>query len=86
MNARQLLNKSAKKNMIRWNEKDFIKTYPKLYKTIIEAIEDGIKGFYCVKTANNESKCEHQCQSCIDWVEEADELKLKTGSYEKTKK
>lgn len=74
MTARQLLNQSAKKNMVRWDEKDFIKTYPKLYKTIIDAIEDGIKGFYCAKTANKESKCEHQCQSCIDWVEEADEL------------
>ena len=32
--------------------------------------------FYCCVTANNEERCEEQCQSCIDWVEDAKEQNL----------
>lgn len=31
------------------------------------------KSFYCCKVDNNESKCDKQCQFCIDWVDEANE-------------
>lgn len=69
MNAIQLFNQSVKKNMVRWDEKDFIKTYPKLYKTIIEAIEKGME----------EVKAEPKQQSCKDWTSEVEEL-IKRGA------
>ena len=42
MKAKDILNNSAKKNMINWSEKDFKKSHPKLYKTIIEAIDQAL--------------------------------------------
>lgn len=42
MKAKDILNNSAKKNMINWSEKDFKKSHPKLYKTIIEAINQAL--------------------------------------------
>ena len=32
------------------------------------------KEFYCCVVTNGQPKCEQQCQFCIDWVNEADEL------------
>jgi hypothetical protein len=43
----QILQKSANKNMVQWNQKDFQKTHAKLYKTIIEAINEAIKFSHC---------------------------------------
>ena len=33
----------AKKNMIQWNQSNFKKHYPKLFKTIIESIDSALK-------------------------------------------
>jgi len=40
--AKQILEDSAKKNMIQWNKEAFSKTHPRLYKTIIEAINQAL--------------------------------------------
>ena len=42
MKAKQILEDSAKKNMIQWNQESFKKTHPILYKTIIEAINQAL--------------------------------------------
>jgi hypothetical protein len=47
MKSEQILQKSANKNMVQWNQKDFQKTHPKLYKTIIEAINEAINYTRC---------------------------------------
>ena len=47
MKSEQILQKSANKNMVQWNQKDFQKTHPKLYKTIIEAINEAINFTHC---------------------------------------
>lgn len=43
MKAEYFFNRSAKKNMIQWTEKEFIRTHPTLHKTIIEAIDNSMK-------------------------------------------
>lgn len=42
MKAEKILEESARKNMIRWSQKEFKKTHPKLYKTIIESINKAL--------------------------------------------
>ena len=59
MKAKQILENSAKKNMIQWNQEDFNKSHPKLYKTIIEAINQAliidsvVSSAYMVKVEGN---------------------------------
>lgn len=43
MKAEQLLDISAKRNMIEWNLSTFKKTHPHLFKTIIQAIDSAKK-------------------------------------------
>ncbi len=43
MKAEQLLDISAKRNMIEWNLSTFKRTHPLLFKSIIEAIESAKK-------------------------------------------
>lgn len=42
MEAEQILENSAKRNMVQWSQEDFKKSHPKLYKTIIEAINEAL--------------------------------------------
>lgn len=35
----KIFNEIAKRNMINWNLHEFIKTHPRLYKTIIESMQ-----------------------------------------------
>lgn len=79
MKAKDILNNSAKKNMINWSEKDFKKSHPKLYKTIIEAINQALiidsvvvpKGTLCephgcLDYSQGYDRCEKQCDRCKD--------------------
>ena len=43
MKAEQLLEKYAKKNMIRWDQESFKRPHTKLHKTIIEAINEALQ-------------------------------------------
>jgi hypothetical protein len=43
MKAEQLLDISAKRNMIEWNLSTFKRTHPHLFKTIIQAIDSAKK-------------------------------------------
>lgn len=38
MKAEEILNEQAKKYMLSWNQQEFKRTHPRLYKTIIESI------------------------------------------------
>ena len=40
--AEEILKKSADKNMIYWNQHGFTRTHPKLYRVIIEAINEAL--------------------------------------------
>lgn len=42
MKAEQILENSAKKNMVKWSQTDFKKSHSRLYKTIIEAINEAL--------------------------------------------
>tara|TARA_R110000782_G_scaffold150690_2_gene243419 strand:- start:5459 stop:5704 length:246 start_codon:yes stop_codon:yes gene_type:complete len=75
MKAEQILQKSANKNMKRWELNTFKITHPTLYKTIIEAINEALiidsvvvpKGaFNCGKErAFGEERCKAQCKDCV---------------------
>jgi hypothetical protein len=40
--AEKILEKFAKKNMIQWNQESFKRTHSRLYKSIIEAINEAL--------------------------------------------
>ena len=50
MKAEQILQKSAKNNMKRWELNTFKITHPTLYKTIIEAINEAINYTRCCES------------------------------------
>jgi len=61
MKAKQILEDSAKKNMIQWNQGAFSRTHPRLYKTIIEAINQAL----IIDSVVGQS--EKLCGTCTDF-------------------
>lgn len=48
MKAERLLEVSAKRNMKQWNQKEFKKTHPSLYKSIVDAIQLALAKPFCL--------------------------------------
>ena len=71
MKAEDILQNSADKNMVQWDQQEFIKTHPTLHKTIIEAINQAliidsvVKSFYCDDADERLTKCKKQCKYCL---------------------
>ena len=59
MKAEQILQKSAKNNMKRWELNTFKITHPTLYKTIIEAINEAINYTRCCEELCDEERCSY---------------------------
>jgi len=58
MKAEQLLDISAKRNMIEWNLSTFKRTHPHLFKTIIQAIDSAKKPIPVFIEENNNAPLE----------------------------
>lgn len=43
--SEKILNKYAKKNMVEWNQDSFKKTHVKLYKSIIQSIDEALRQY-----------------------------------------
>lgn len=43
LEAEKLLEKFARKNMIKWNQKSFKRTHSRLHKSIIEALNEALR-------------------------------------------
>ena len=78
MKAEQILQKSAKNNMKRWELNTFKITHPTLYKTIIEAINEAINYTPCCKSDSEQLKVlgehiaeqfDHKAEDVIEQLE-----------------
>jgi hypothetical protein len=80
MKAEQILQKSANKNMKRWELNTFKITHPTLYKTIIEAINEALiiysvvvpKGTLCCVCETKKANTGYDLKFCKECWEEED--------------
>lgn len=63
--AEKLLEKFARKNMVRWNQESFKRTHSRLHKSIIEALNEALRIHDDMPALQySDDMCFHECPYC----------------------